>query len=276
MTESFSLLEQIYATVANFLVQYSFQFFGAILILLIGVKLSGWLSGVVVKLCERKGLDLTLGRFLANVVRVFVLIFVVIAAIDKFGISITPLAAALGALLFGGSIALNAPLSNYGAGLAIIISRPFVVGNTISVKGVSGVVEEIRLAATLLSNEEGETITIPNKQIVGEILHNSGPRSLAETVVGIAYGSDVEAALASLSTTLQGIVEVCDEPPPQLGIDAFGDHAITLRLRYWVPTRQHFQLSAKVNLAVYQTLRAQGISIPYPRQEVQLLGRSDS
>lgn len=274
MPESFSLLEQIYATIATFLVQYSFQFFGAILILVIGAKLAGWIATSIVRLCDRKGLDPTLGRFLANMARVFVLIFVAIAAIDKFGISIAPLAAALGAVLFGSSIALNAPLSNYGAGLAIIISRPFVVGNTITVKGICGVVEEIRLAATILSNEEGETITIPNKQIVGEILHNSGTQSLAETVVGIDYDSDLDAALAALTKTLQEMPEISSEPAPQIGIAAFGDYAISLRLRYWIPTRQHFQLSARVNLAVYQTLRAQGVRIPYPRQEVQLLERS--
>jgi small conductance mechanosensitive channel len=91
----------------------------------------------------------------------------------KFGISIAPFIAALGALAFGASFALQGPLSNYGAGLMIIIARPFVVGDTITVKNVSGIVEEVTLATTILTTEDGEKITIPNKHIVGEILNNS-------------------------------------------------------------------------------------------------------
>lgn len=105
--------------------------------------------------------------------RLTVLAFVMIVVLGKFGITMTPFIAAIGAIAFGSSLALAGLMSNYGAGLSIIITRPFVVGDTIQIQGVSGVVEEVGLAATRLETEDGEQITIPNKHIVGDILINS-------------------------------------------------------------------------------------------------------
>ena len=132
MSEELETLQKLYNIVVEFLVTYSFQIVGAIIILVIGFKLAGWLGQIVINFCEKHDLDITLSQFLGNVVKVLVLTFVIIIAIGKFGISIAPFIAALGALAFGSSFALQGPLSNYGAGLSIILTRPFLVGNTIS------------------------------------------------------------------------------------------------------------------------------------------------
>ena len=271
MNEELATLQKVYSIVAEFLVRYSFQIVGAIIILLIGFKLAGWLGRLVIGFCEKHDLDITLSKFLGNVVKVLVLTFVIIIAIGKFGISIAPFIAALGALAFGSSFALQGPLSNYGAGLSIILSRPFIVGNTISVQGVSGVVDEIRLAATILSTEDGEQITIPNKHIVGEITLNSFENRIVESIVGISYGDDPQKAVDVLTETLAGIPEVVQDPPPQIGLDEFGDSSINIGLRYWVETKKYFQSKYKVNMAIHQSLAKAGISIPFPQREVRML-----
>ena len=223
MSEELETLQKFYNIVVEFIVTYSFQIVGAIIILIVGFKLACWLGRLVVGFCEKHDLDITLSKFLGNMVKVLVLTFVIIIAIGKFGISIAPFIAALGAIAFGSSFALQGPLSNYGAGLSIILTRPFVVGNTISVQGVSGVVDEIRLAATILSTEDEEEITIPNKHIVGEITLNSFENRIVEATVGISYGDDPQKAVDVLSETLENIAEVVKEPPPQIGLDEFGD-----------------------------------------------------
>ncbi len=271
MTEELATLQKIIDQVVDFVVQYSFQILGAIIILVVGVRLASWLGRLVARVCEQRRLDVTLARFLGNAVKVLVLTFVIIAAIGKFGISIAPFVAALGALAFGGSFAIQGPLSNYGAGLSIILSRPFVIGNTITVGGVSGVVEEIRLAATLLTTEDGEVITIPNKHIVGEILQNSFANKVVEGVVGIAYGDDPEAAIGAVEQALLDIDAVCREPQPQVGIQAFGESSIDIGMRYWVPTRRYFQTLYRANLAVHRALREAGITIPFPQRDVHLV-----
>ena len=276
MDKEMEFLQNSINLIIEFFVQYSFQILGAIIILVIGFKLAGWVAKLVVRLCERHKLDVTLSRFLGNVTKVLILVFVVIISVEKFGISIAPFIAALGAVAFGSSFALAGPLSNYGAGLTIILSRPFLVGNTITVQGVSGVVDEIRLAATILSTEDGEVITIPNKRIVGEIIHNSFENKIVETSVGIDYSDDPAMAVKILRDTLAGISGVCAEPAPQIGIEEFADSSINIGLRYWVETKKYFQIQYAVNMAVHQSLADGGISIPFPQRDVHLVGQPDS
>ncbi len=275
MQEDLQTIQQVYNVLTEFVINYSFQILGAILILLIGGKLAGWLGRIVARFCEKRNLDVTLSRFLGSMVKVLVLTFVVIIAIGKFGISIAPFIAALGAIAFGSSFAIAGPVSNYGAGLVIILTRPFVIGNTITIKGVSGVVDEIRLAITILSTEDDEIITIPNKHIVGEILHNSFANRIVETTVGISYDDNPEQAVDVLHRALAQIEEVCSNPPPQIGIEAFGESSIDLGLRYWVPTKKYFQTLYRANLAVHKALRETGISIPFPQRDVRMKGQTE-
>lgn len=264
-------LQKIIDVVTEFLIKYSFQIVGALIILIIGLKLSGWLSRLVLRLCEKRNIDVTLSRFFASSTKLMVMVFVVIVAIGKFGISIAPFIAALGALAFGSSFAIQGPLSNYGAGLTLILTRSFVVGNTINVQGVSGVVEEIRLAATILTTEDGEELTIPNKHIVGEILVNSFANKIVETTVGISYQDDPEQAIKVLNKVLEQFDEVSQDPAPQVGIEAFADSSINIGLRYWVPTQKYYNLMYQVNLAIHKSLAAEQITIPYPQQDVHLI-----
>ena len=271
MPTDITAMQNLATTATAFLLQYGFQIVGAIIILLIGFKLAGWVAGLVGKLCERRKFDVTLSRFFANITRVAILTFVCIIALGKFGITIAPFIAALGAIAFGTSLALQGPLSNYGAGIAIILGRPFVVGNTIMVQGVSGVVEEVALAATILNTEDGEQITIPNRKIVGEILHNSFANKIVETSIGISYDDDPERAISVIREVLVDHQDVVQAPPPQIGIASFADSGIEIAMRYWAPSVMHNQVRFAVNAAVYRAITEAKITIPYPRREVQML-----
>jgi small conductance mechanosensitive channel len=270
MGNELETIQQIYNVIVEFIINYSFQILGAIIILIVGAKLAGWLGRLVTNLCEKKGVDITLARFLGNVVKILTLTFVIIIAIGKFGISIAPFIAALGAIAFGTSFAIAGPVSNYGAGLVIILSRPFVIGDTITINDVSGLVEEIHLATTILTTEDDEKITIPNKHIIGEILLNSFNNRIVESRVGISYQDDPEKAVEVIRGALTKIDDICSEPPPQIGIEAFGESSIDLGMRYWVPTKKYFQTLYRGNLAVHKALKEAQITIPFPQRDVNL------
>jgi len=270
MEQELETIQQVYNVAAEFIINYSFQILGAIIILIIGFKLAGWFGRLITGLCEKRNIDITLSRFLGSVVKILTLVFVIIIAIGKFGISIAPFIAALGALAFGTSFAIAGPVSNYGAGLVIILTRPFVIGNTITISGVSGVVDEIHLAVTILSTEDDEVITIPNKHIVGEILSNSFANKIVEGTVGISYQDNPEKAIEAIQTALLEIDDVCKEPPPQVGIEAFGESSIDLGMRYWVPTKKYFQTLYRGNMAVHKALESAGVTIPFPQRDVHL------
>lgn len=272
--EEITQVQKIVAIIIDFCVRYSFQIVGALIILGIGIYIAGWLSRVVIRMCEKKGMDVTLTSFLAQVVKLVVLCFVIIMALGKFGISVAPLIAALGAMAFGASFALQGPLSNYGAGLVIIMTRPFVVGNTILIDGVSGVVEEVTLATTILSTEDGEKITIPNKQIVGEVLTNSFENKVVEATIGISYDDDPEKAIAIIAGILSSVSKIPTEPAPQIGIEQYADSSINIGMRYWVPTKQYYETLYAVNLSIYKQFKEANITIPYPQRDVHVVSGS--
>jgi small conductance mechanosensitive channel len=271
MPEDLAAVEKYMDLIVEFAVKYGFQVIYAIIILIIGLIIARWLGNMVARVCESRKLDITLSRFLGNIVRLTLLAFVLIIVLGKFGIAMTPFIAAIGAVAFGSSLALAGLLSNYGAGLSIIITRPFVVGDTIKIQGVSGVVEEIGLAATRLSTEDGEQITIPNKHIVGEILINSFENKVVEMSIGISYDDDAQKAIDTIQKALQKIPEIVPEPAPQIGIEEFADSSVNIGMRYWVPTKQYFQILYQANLAVYNALAQAGITIPFPQRDIHML-----
>jgi small conductance mechanosensitive channel len=244
-----------------FLVTYSFQILGAIIFLVIGLKISAWLARLTLGFAQRHGLDITVATFASNVVRVAVIGLVVIATLGNFGISISALVAMVGAGTFGATLAIQGTLSNYGAGLSLVINRPFAVGDNITVKGVTGVVEEITLAATFLAGKDGERIMVPNRQIIGEILANSRDRRSVETLVKLAADQDVGSAAAAIRAALAREPEVARDPSPDVGVHGFGPGDVTLAIRYWVPARAQFQTQSSVNLAVRTALQSAGVKL---------------
>ncbi|MGJ8688109.1 MAG: mechanosensitive ion channel family protein [Gammaproteobacteria bacterium] len=274
MEQELEQFTAIYEQVTSFLVNYSFQLIGAIIVFLIGIVVARKVSNVVIRLCEKKQLDVTLSHFAGNTVRLLIITMTAIIALGKLGISITPFVAAVGALSLGAGLAVQGLLSNYGAGLNIILARPFVVGDTISVQGVSGVVKEVHLAYTILADEDEVKITIPNKHIVGEILHNSQNDTIAVLSVGIAYHCDPKLACTAILEALKDIPGISDERAPQIGIENFGDSSIDLGVRFWVKTPVRHEAQFQANMAIYDALKSAGIDIPFPQREVKMLSEA--
>ncbi len=272
MQEEISAVQKLINTLIEFVVNYSFQVVGALIVLVIGLLAGRWTASLILKFFEKKKTDITLARFIAGVVKMSILGFALIIALGKFGITITPFVAALSAAIFGATYAIQGPLSNYGAGLSIILSRPFTVGNTITIGGVSGIVEDVKLACTVLKTEDGVRITMPNKNIVGEILYNSGPSRLAEGAIGISYGTQPEKAIRVVEDVIKKNGDVSKTPRPQIGIQAFADSSVNIAYRYWAPTGRYFEIVFAVNLAVYKAFQEAGISIPFPQREIRILG----
>ena len=264
-------MTKIYDIAIDFFANYSFQLVGAFIIFIFGYYLAGKIAKGVLTLCEQQKLDITLSRFLANASKMVIVIFITIIALGKLGISVTPFIAAIGAISLGAGLALQGLLANYAAGFNIIIVRPFVVGDTIMVQGVTGVVEEVLLAYTIIKDQDNVKITIPNKHIVGEILHNSKHDSLLELSVGIAYQHNPIEVIKLLTNTIEALDIVGQQKHPQIGIDEFSDSAITIAIRLWTPTVNLYQSKYKAYEAIYLALEKAEITIPFPQRDVHLI-----
>ena len=272
LKQQLSNIQQIYTTATEFMVKYSFQILGAILILIIGFFVAKKVSKFIILLCERKNIDVTLRTYTGHIVYLIVLTCFIIIALGKVGISVTPFVAAIGAVSLGAGLALQGLLSNYGAGVSIIISRPFKVGDTITIHNAAGEVKEIKLACTIIRTEDGEEILIPNRHIVGEIIRNSFENKLVQTIVGIDYASDPETAISAIRSALIGLEFISQKPAPQIGIDAFADSAINIGIRFWVPTRSYYDCMYRANRAIFRAVKDAGITIPYPKLDLNWKG----
>jgi len=260
----------------EFGVAYGFQILGALVFLVVGLKVGGWLGARVALLCERKELDVTLSRFIGNMVKILIIVFVVIATMGNFGITIAPLIALAGASAFGLTFALQGPLSNYGAGFAIILTRPFVVGNTVKIQDVSGVVEEVTLAATVLRGEDGETITVPNKEVVGQILVNSEGSRIVESVLYVGTDEDPLRVADLVRCVLQAEIKTEDATPPLVGIQDFTYGGIAIGVRYWAPSTKYFQTRYDMNAKIKQALDEGGVKLlkaSWPEMLTQSAGK---
>lgn len=262
---------RIYNIIVEFFTNYSFQLIGAIIILIIGFMFAGKIANLVLKVCEKHKLDVTLSRFLANASKMVIVVMIGIIALGKLGISVTPFIAAIGAISLGAGLALQGLLSNYAAGFNIIIIRPFVVGDTIQVQGVRGLVKEVLLAYTILTDEDDVEITIPNKHIVGEVLHNSKHDSLLELTVGIDYSENPLEVVAMLEDALGKLDIVSKARKPLIGIDAFADSSINIAVRLWTPTENLYSAKYEPYKEIYLTLDNANIKIPFPQRDIHLI-----
>lgn len=261
---------KLYDLLVEFFVNYSFQLIGAIAVFIIGLYAAKKSAQFLLKFCDKHDLDVTLANFLSNILKFTIMIMISIICLGKLGISVTPFVAAIGAASLGAGLAFQGLLSNYAAGLTIVITRPFVIGNTITVQGITGVVKDIALGATYLTNEEEETITIPNRFITGEVLHNSQENKLIETLIGVSYDTDLEYAINQIEQALSNVSGLA-ERKPQIGVSEFADSSINIGIRFWAPTINYFHIRYEANLAVYQALKKANITIPFPQREVRMI-----
>jgi len=274
MDKELQTLQKFYNIVIEFLTNYSFQLLGALIIVIIGWFAAKYAYTLLMRLFESHHFDSTLSKFIANVVKILIFAAMIVIALGKIGISIAPFVAAIGAVSLTAGLALQGSVSNYAAGVLLIISRPFKVGDTLSVAGVYGVVEEIKLSYTVLRNEDEELITVPNKQMIGDVLVNSFDVRVVESSIGVSYEQDPAKAISLIKEVLSGFKDVSKEHKPVVGITKFGDSSIEVGLRYWVPTKSFFKIQYEVNLALYKVLHENHVTIPYPQREVRILGEN--
>ncbi|GIU15778.1 mechanosensitive ion channel family protein [Shewanella sp. MBTL60-007] len=270
LDQEIAQLQNAYTAITEFLVQYSFSILGAIIIFLIGLWLASKAANLVTRIFEKHEIDITLSNFTSNFVRILIILMVAVIALGKLGISVTPMVAAIGAASLGAGLALQGMLSNYAAGITIIVTRPFIVGNTIEVKGVGGLVKDIHLGMTVLTNEEGEEINIPNKHIVGEILHNSFANKLVETKLNISYQADPQQVITLLAKVLSDSSVVYQGDKAQVGVNDFNSIGIEIGVRYWVATQSYYQDKYQTNAALFKALKEADIEIPCPVKQIHI------
>jgi small conductance mechanosensitive channel len=224
-----SSIDHIREQVIDLLIQFGPRLLTAILIVIAGVIVGGWAERWLLRALRRFDLDPPLRQLLSRVIRGLVLLLFLVMALENLGVQLLPLIAGLGVAGAGIALAMQGVLSNIVAGLSIILSKPFRVGQYIQVAGVEGRVEHVSLFSTILTHADRSTVVIPNRKIVGEILHNYGHIRQVSIQVGVAPDTDVTAALQVIEAAVLANPRVLKDVPPVIGVSSLAQSVVGVR-----------------------------------------------
>ena len=211
-------------------------------------------------------------QLLVRLGRLIVFVLFAVMALQNLGVELLPLIAGLGVVGAGIALAMQGVLGNLAAGFSIIFSKPFRVGEYISIANEEGEVETITLFDTTLSHPDRSKVVIPNRKIAGEILHNFGRIRQLDVSVGVAYDTDFAAAFEAIAEILKANARVLQEPAPVIRIVTLADSAVNIAVRPWVAVPDYGPVTGEINRASAEVFARAGISIPFPQREVRLLG----
>jgi small conductance mechanosensitive channel len=271
MNSGINTLDQAKGTLVDLAIRFGPKVLAAILILTAGVFVARWVGKAMLKGLHRFELEPPMRMLFTRVARVLVVLLFAIMALQNLGVELLPLIAGLGVAGAGIALATQGVLSNVVAGLTIIFTKPYRVGEYVAVAGVEGQVSGITLFSTTLTHPDRSRIIVPNRKVVGEILQNFGKIRQADVNVGVAYEADLRASLEVIRDVVKANGRVLADPAPVVQAVVLADSAIQICMKPWVAVGDYAVIVGELNLAVVEELRRRGIGIPYPQREVRML-----
>lgn len=244
----------------EFLLQQGLSFFGHAAIVLVVFTLAwlvaGWMQRAIVRAFGAAHADATLIRFLASAARYGLLVVALVSCLSAFGITATSFAAVIGAAGIAIGLAFQGTLSNFAAGLMLLLFRPFRVGDTIKAGQYSGTVKALELFSTVLVTGDNRRVVLPNSALSNQPLENITyyPTRRAELVVPFPLRVRAEPVLARLVQLARELPDVHSEPAPDAQIQDFRERAMNVLFGAWCDTEKHPRVVASLARIAKQVL----------------------
>ena len=272
MDNSLQSLDQIKSSALDMAVRFGPKLVVAIIILVAGYMVGRWVGSLLERLLVRLNLEAPVRSLLVRIAQLLILALFAIMALQNLGVELLPLIAGLGVAGAGVALAMQGILGNIVAGLTIIFTRPFHVGDYISIAKEEGEVLDISLFSTTLGHTDLSKVVIPNRKIVGEILHNYGRIRRLNIALDVSYQTDVNVALRLITEILQANPRVLQDPAPQLGVTRLADSGVTIGIKPWVSVPDYDAAISEINRTILETFAARNIVIALPQCEIRMLG----
>ncbi|MBT8068676.1 MAG: mechanosensitive ion channel [Gammaproteobacteria bacterium] len=224
------------------------------------------------KVMQKNGVEKTLETFVCNLVRMALLVVVIIAAIGALGIQTTSFIAIFGAAGLAVGLALQGSLSNFAAGVLIVLFRPYKVGDFIEAAGINGVVEQVQILTTILKTGDNKQVIVPNSQIMDSIITNYSANDTrrVDMVVGVSYDDDLDKVRQTIEELVAAEDRILDEPACTIAVSALADSSVNFVVRPWVKTSDYWSVMFDMTEAIKKRFDKEGISFPFPQQDVHL------
>jgi small conductance mechanosensitive channel len=267
-------MEKAKQVAIDFAVTYGFQIVGALFILTGGFFLAKWAGNLLMRSLMRREMEPPVRTLIVRGVRLIIFALTAVIALDKFGVQVAPLVAGIGVAGVGIGFAMQGVLGNLIAGFFIILVKPFRVGEYIELLGVQGEVVTIELFNTRLAHPDRSLVVIPNRKIVGEILHNYGAMRQLNLNFGISYDANIPQAISIIQAAMIANPRVIKDPAPAIGVSQLDDSSISIFAGPWVAIKDMGPATSEIYQAALERLAAAKIVIPFPQQEIRILNET--
>ena len=253
-------------------VEFGINVITAIVVFFVGKWVVNLVVSGLMKAMQKGELDVTLRRFIGNVARMLLMLFVIIAAINQLGVQTASLIALLGAAGLAVGLALQGSLSNFAAGVLIVLFRPYKVGDWIEGGGISGAVEEVQILTTILKTGDNKRVIVPNSQIMGTTITNYSANETrrVDLVVGVSYSDDIDKVRKELQDLVAADDRILDDPAVTIAVSELADSSVNFVVRPWVKTADYWGVYFDLTEAIKKRFDEAGISIPFPQQDVYI------
>ncbi len=253
-----------------FVIPWSLRIITAIAIWLIGQWVANRITRLVRRGMERAAIDITLVRFLGNIIHTALLVVIIIAALDHLGVPTTSMLAVFGAAGLAIGLALRDSLANFASGIMLILFRPFRVGDFVEAGSVSGSVEEIRIFSTMVRTADNRVIIVPNGQIANAAIinHSALPTRRIDLVIGVSYEDRLDHVRAVLERIIAAEPRILADPAPQIVVGELAESSVNVFVRPWVNTGDFWPVRFDLLETIKRTFDEEGITIPFPQRQV--------
>ncbi len=255
---------------------FALNLLAAILIFVIGRWASRLISTIIARVMTKAKIEQLLVTFVQHLSYFGLLAFVIIAALDRIGIKLTAAIAVLGAAALAVAFALQGSLSNFAAGILMVIFKPFKVGDFVEIASVQGTVQEIQVLATVLNAPDNARIIIPNAQVTGGTIRNftANDTRRIDLTIGVSYNDDLKKAKQVIENVLAADARILKNPAPTVAVSELGESAVNIVVRPWVKSADYwdvyFDITEKLKLAI----ESNGLTIPFPQRDVHIKGKT--
>lgn len=265
-------IEKYIEMVTYWVTTYSVKILAALLILVIGKWIARRLTNLLTKLMEKNKVDITLVRFVDSIIYYTFMVMVVIAAAGQLGINTTSFLTIVGAAGLAIGLALKDSLSNFASGVMLVMFRPYKINDLVDIGGVSGTVKNISLFTTELSTPDNQKVIVPNSGITSNVITNvtANPTRRVDLIIGIGYDDDIKKAKEVIQGVLSEEERILPTPAPLIAVSELADSSVNFVVRPWAKTGDYWAVYFALQENIKLAFDANGISIPFPQQDVHM------
>lgn len=265
-------MDQILKEITDLVTLYGLKIVGAIATLIIGIWISKWLAKLTGKLLKKRNVDETLTKFVVSLVKIALITFVIISAVDQIGVQTSSFVAVIGAAGLAVGFALQGSLSNFAAGVMLIIFKPIKVGDYVQAGGGEGVVESVGIFITTLVSVDNKTIFVPNSKLTGDNIVNFTAKDTrrVDLIFGISYEDDIDKARSAIKSVLDSHPKILKEPAADILVSELADSSVNFAVRPWTKSEHYWDVYFDVMENVKKKFDEMNIAIPFPQRDVHL------